>query len=827
MSLSDYNLLYVNVQFMGGCCEVKELFGLGNMFINSIQSPVSFVIFMVIIGIFIYYLKSCYLKIKNTREVLSSVNERLSCFDAMNASDNYENIRGLFLEQSVLKYNWLGYQKTLFFMEAEYKKVVYSTVDSDEYFNADNIVGFVNLSFWNNLGSIFTGIGILGTFAGLSIGLSSIDLQNISNKEIAALVSGMNTAFFTSLVGILAAIIFNFLHKNLMENLNATIKKLNDNLEGFFISKNTEQLLAMNYEQNIEQSRQFKSFSDSLAVSIGDALEEKLSTSDFADNIKNMDITMSEMSNFMTQELSGVIGNAIYKQVNEHMLPVFINLQESIDRLSTSGQSAIADGIKNGASEELTAFASTLQEMSSNLQNVMENMQKTSGSVNDDLSTAINRVIDRMEKQGESLQSVGNQVAEDLKNTVTTLVAEIGKQQSGMMGTSAQINDELKNSLATMIESIQVSIISIAEETKKQQEHMQNSADDISHNMSCKLAEMLTGFENQITAIEKQTQIQNNALSDNSNKVTANLANSVEKISSDLNDKLAEMLAGFENQIIAIEKQTQIQNNALSDNSNKVTANLADSVEKISGDLNDKLSIMLSGFDKQIDMIRKETQIQNNALSDASNRVTSSFTNSMDAVKDDIKKIMDEYAAKNKIENEETIKFIHQLKSGLMEQQNILSQITTQVDELITKAANTADKFEQAAAPINNAGRELGEHMKEVLLATNNYNNTVKESVNTLHDSARMNIDGIQRISQEIVNAKETLAQASVQYSGVNAELNNILENLNKNLSSYNKSINEQYVESLQEYSEKLSIAYNQLSTLIDDLQDTIDDINK
>ena len=435
-----------------------------------------------------------------------------------------------------------------------------------------------------------------------------------------------------------------------------------------------------------------------------------------------MDATLGQVSNFMSEELSGFISNAVGEQIKENLVPVFVSLQNAIETLSSSGQNAIADGIKSGASKELTAFAETLQQMNTNLQAVMAQMQETSGSVNSDLTSAINRVVARLESQGENLQGVGNQVAMELKDTVAALVNEIGKQQSGMINTSEKINDDLKASIATMVDNIQVSIATMVEETKKQQSNMQNSADNITSNLETKVSAMLGGFEKQIAAIEQQTHDQSNALSETS------------------------------------------------------------------------------------------TQLSN------------SFAGSMNSIKMDIKGIMDDYSAKNRAANEETLTFIRQVKVGLSEQQAVLAKITTQVDMLMTRAANTADKFTQAAGPINDAGKELGKHMDAVLTATNNYNQVVKQCVSELHATAQQNTSNMRDISQEIARVKETLAQTSNQYSGVNNELNKILGTVSDNLTKYNQSVRQQYIDSLNAYSDRLARAYGQLARLIEELQEAIDD---
>lgn len=61
--------------------------------------------------------------------------------------------------------------------------------------------------FTNYAPTALTSLGILGTFAGIIIGLLSFDPNDIDNS-ISFLLNGLKTAFFTSLVGMLLSIVF-------------------------------------------------------------------------------------------------------------------------------------------------------------------------------------------------------------------------------------------------------------------------------------------------------------------------------------------------------------------------------------------------------------------------------------------------------------------------------------------------------------------------------------------------------------------------------------------------------------------------------------------
>lgn len=77
------------------------------------------------------------------------------------------------------------------------------------------------MSFWQAYGGIFTGLGILGTFLGLTYGLSGLDMSNnieTLQNSIKKLLSGVESAFVTSLVGIAGALIYSGVHHQLIKN---------------------------------------------------------------------------------------------------------------------------------------------------------------------------------------------------------------------------------------------------------------------------------------------------------------------------------------------------------------------------------------------------------------------------------------------------------------------------------------------------------------------------------------------------------------------------------------------------------------------------------
>lgn len=88
----------------------------------------------------------------------------------------------------------------------------------DEYINEDLIDRIGRSHFNSGMSGTLTGLGILGTFLGLALGLGSFqgdDIYTISDN-VGPLLMGMKVAFHTSVYGIFFSLIFNFIYRAVM-----------------------------------------------------------------------------------------------------------------------------------------------------------------------------------------------------------------------------------------------------------------------------------------------------------------------------------------------------------------------------------------------------------------------------------------------------------------------------------------------------------------------------------------------------------------------------------------------------------------------------------
>ena len=114
------------------------------------------------------------------------------------------------------------HQRTMDALFIEYKEKVQNQRDSgqvladiDDYIN-DDVLG---MRSWQNvvqqIPGTLTGLGILGTFIGLIIGIQGIGFTTVNAALISVrnLLAGIQTAFYTSIAGVILSLLFNILYR--------------------------------------------------------------------------------------------------------------------------------------------------------------------------------------------------------------------------------------------------------------------------------------------------------------------------------------------------------------------------------------------------------------------------------------------------------------------------------------------------------------------------------------------------------------------------------------------------------------------------------------
>ena len=150
-----------------------------------------------------------------------------------------------------------------------------SSCDLGEYINED-LLDRVGMNFFNSgVSGTLTGLGILGTFLGLSMGMGAFsgdDIFSISDN-VGSLLSGMKVAFHTSVYGIFFSLVFNVVYRSIMSDAYDMLHEFLD------VFRQTAQPIALKEDENaatmlVYQAGMANSLKQMLELLKGNAMEQ-------------------------------------------------------------------------------------------------------------------------------------------------------------------------------------------------------------------------------------------------------------------------------------------------------------------------------------------------------------------------------------------------------------------------------------------------------------------------------------------------------------------------------------------------------------------------
>lgn len=427
-----------------------------------------------------------------------------STYRIVNTASNDDNIVES-IKTSRLSNLWDEYEKTMVYDIGGQKK---TNIPSSEVFSIQKITrnSKLNLRIVDAASGTLVGLGLLGTFLGLTLGIHNFDTANVQNiqSSIQSLLDGMSTAFLTSLLGMGLSIIYTLVEKRCRNLLLSSQTDLSDRLDRKFYVDDQQLLLNLMQPQlsfvndsgeNIpislairdilkeseQQSKALKSFSTDLAMQLNDGFDEILSRQMQAKIIplmENIDTSTKNLIEHVDQ-----MADAVTTPATDLIGTVIDELKKSMSSLITEFRS----NISSSASHELEQLVVSLSEATNsmgmfpkNMENVTSILQVTIAEVKDAISeitnTSANTNASAMKQMQEQIAfatgAISNAMTE-VKEIMTSLTQTSEKSGQEMItklaAASEQMSTFLNGVMANVSESVQSSMKSITDDISNKQ----------------------------------------------------------------------------------------------------------------------------------------------------------------------------------------------------------------------------------------------------------------------------------------------------------------------------------------------------------------------
>lgn len=436
-----------------------------------------------------------------------------------------------------------AYEETLLINTSEGKK---TNIPSSEYFSEENSCKAVklNLRLLDTAAGTLVGLGLLGTFLGLTLGVKDFDSSDASKiqESIQVLLSGMATAFVTSLFGMLFSIVFtcfdkywrNKLSKGLFTltekldkayyiddialatlNQGNMLDRLYSNIQNLIISQSSSVVSTISAETKTINDKLTYTNQDNQIVSISNAVREILSEN------SEQSKALKSFSTDLAIELNNGFDESLSRQMQQKILPLMENVDnttkaiiEHIDRMAESVSSPATDMIQKVVDELKNSMSFVIDEFKTGLS-----------------GTATNELESLAMQLGTASQAMADfpQNMENISATLQVTIEEVKSAVSEISSTSASANTTAMQQMQEQISFATGAISNSISEVQEAMKSITQSSQQQSGEMVSKLAE----------AADKMGIFLNNTIS----SLSSSVQDSVYNITSDINAKQKDLIS--------------------------------------------------------------------------------------------------------------------------------------------------------------------------------------------------------------------------------------------------------------------------------------------
>jgi ABC-type transporter Mla subunit MlaD len=400
------------------------------------------------------------------------------------------DLESVFVGQGVLAHLWREFRETLHEERSlnptsgvHEVVALRATLPAETFFTAETVVETpVRAEFFKHLPGIFTGIGIIGTFTGLIVGLKAFDVSenpSVVRESLNALLTSVGEAFFISAIAISMAMATTAIEKALLVRLYRRLEQLNQALDNRFKSGVGEEYLSRLVVASEESASQTKILKDALVQDLRTILTE-----------------LTERQIAATAQGHVKLGEQITRSLGDGLKDPLDKIANAVNQVGRDQGTAVQQLL----TDVLASFGQRLQDLfGSQLSGIHEMQQQT--------INALQTAVAKLETMAATFERAGQRVTDTMGSQLTDALGKMDSRQRVM-------NEEMRK-FVTDIRTL------VSQSQSETSEHLHNVLRDLAQQAESLVGELSARSQQHVETMGGQVEGLAKSMEDASAQMTA------------------------------------------------------------------------------------------------------------------------------------------------------------------------------------------------------------------------------------------------------------------------------------------------------------------
>ncbi|MDD0838753.1 anti-phage ZorAB system protein ZorA [Curvibacter sp. HBC61] len=705
---------------------------------------------------------------------LRDARQRLERLKATGPVLDLDRVRDEVMVSETLRHCWDEYRDTLHGQKQANSMGVMevsrwrATSTANVFFTDQGLIEApLRAEFYKHLPGVLTGLGIIGTFSGLIVGLHGFDVSGTAEQvrdSLKALIGSVGGAFMVSGIAIALAMAVTTIEKSLINGRYTELERLCSLIDSLFDTGAGEEYLQRLVEASETSATQAMQMKESLVTDLKQVLSELTQQ-----QIATMTSTSQALGNSITTSLTEGLADPLTR-ISHAVQQVGNSQSEAVNKLLTDVLGNFTEQMHSMFGSQMRGMSEMLVQTANTIQTASQRFDQLAGQIQQAGTGAADAMANRMEDALQQMQARQTEANDQMRLFIDQLKDSVAKGQSESAELTMGMMRELSDSTSALVQGLRDQAYSA------EQAHSQQQA---------ATSERLNSFLDQMQASAARSQSES---ANATQRLLGQLGDSASGMVRELSESTSALVQGLRDQAHSAEQAHLQQQAATSERLNSVLDQMQASAARSQSESANATQRLLDQLgDSASGMVQTLQAQAQKAQEEHTNRQL-------------------ELTAKSSELMEQQSMQIARLADAV---QQASTSMQSAVERLQTRAQATIDSMGQGAEKLYGASARLGDNLERM-----------KASSDGLNDMADKLSGSATTLSTALTVTQQVLGDQTVVRDALKSLVGDLRETVE--LAKREASMSSGLVDSLQAASIRLTEAQRTTETYLQGVTDVL-----